>query len=443
MQITATSTSGLKREFKVAFGAGDIDALMNEKLKTLGQRVQLPGFRRGKAPVSLLKKQYGPSLMGEVLEECVSKATAQAIKENDLRPALQPKIEVTKFDEKEGLEYTMAVEVIPEITMPDFRTLAVEKAVCPVNDTMVDEAIQKLAEGQKDFADNDAGRAAQKGDAVKIDFLGKKDGVAFQGGSAEGYTLELGSGMFIPGFEDQLIGAKAGAKVEVNVTFPENYGNADLAGQPAVFDVTVHEVRAPKPVVIDDELAKRFGLEGLDALKKAVRDQMDADMSGMSRAWAKRKLLDALAEGLRFELPATMVEQEFSAIWNQIKETPGALDEEMKSSGKSEADLEKDYREIAERRVRLGLLLAEVGRLNNIDVKPEEMSQAVMNEARRFPGQEKQVFDYFRKNPEAMARLRAPLFEDKVVDFVLEMAKITEKAVDRDTLVNGPDSEGK
>lgn len=439
MQITPTLNEGLKREFRITVAARDIDASVQAKLATLSQQVRIPGFRPGKAPVALLRKQYGRAVLGEVLEETVSRATDQAMREHELRPAVQPRIEVTKFEEGADLEYTMAVEVLPSIDPGDFRKIKLERLVSKVSDADVDAALERLAQQHKTYRPIAPARPAQKGDVTKIDFVGTVDGAAFAGGSVEDAMLELGSGNFVPGFEDQLVGAKAGDKVQVNVTFPADYGNKELAGKAARFDVNVKELNESIPAAIDDDLAKKLGLPSLAELRTAARQRMEAELKQWSRARLKRSLLDALAELHRFPVPPGMVEQEFEQIWQQLQADPASV-EEMKSSGKAEDALKAEYRAIAERRVRLGLLLAEVGRRNNIEVKPEEVNRAMIEEARRFPGQERQVIEFFRKKPEALARLRAPIFEDKTVDFILEVAEISEREVARDELMRNPES---
>jgi trigger factor len=439
MQITPTLNEGLKREFRITVAARDIDASVQAKLATLSQQVRIPGFRPGKAPVALLRKQYGRAVLGEVLEETVSRATDQAMREHELRPAVQPRIEVTKFEEGADLEYTMAVEVLPSIDPGDFRKIKLERLVSKVSDADVDAALERLAQQHKTYRPIAPARPAQKGDVTKIDFVGTVDGAAFAGGSVEDAMLELGSGNFVPGFEDQLVGAKAGDKVQVNVTFPADYGNKELAGKAARFDVNVKELNESIPAAIDDDLAKKLGLPSLAELRTAARQRMEAEVKQWSRARLKRSLLDALAELHRFPVPPGMVEQEFEQIWQQLQADPASV-EEMKSSGKAEDALKAEYRAIAERRVRLGLLLAEVGRRNNIEVKPEEVNRAMIEEARRFPGQERQVIEFFRKKPEALARLRAPIFEDKTVDFILEVAEISEREVARDELMRNPES---
>lgn len=439
MQITQTQSEGLKREFRVVIGAAAIQSAADEKLKALAERAQMPGFRPGKAPVALLKKQYGRAVLGEVLEEQVNAGLAKTLEDHQLKPAMQPKVDVKKFDEGTDLEYTMEMEVLPEIEPGDFKSISLERLVADIPEGDVDSALQRMADQQKEFETIVEARAAAKGDAVVIDFVGKVSDVAFEGGTAENFTLQLGSGMFIPGFEDQLVGAKAGDKVAVSVTFPEAYANKELAGKPAVFDVTVKELKAPKTVVIDDEFAKRMGLDTLAALKDAVRKQMEQEYAGVARMRVKRKLLDALAAAHSFDVPAGMVGLEFEQIWqNYMSESPEAVAERAKQT-KSEDELKAEYRGIAERRVRLGLLLAEVGRRNNIEVKQEEIGRAIVEQARRFPGQEKQVFDFFRKNEAAANQLRAPIFEDKVVDFILELAKVDEKKVPPAELMADPD----
>lgn len=435
MKVTETSTEGLKREYKVVVPAVDIDKRLNEQLMKLSHQVRMPGFRPGKTPVALLKKLHGKNLMGQVLEEAVNESSRQVIEEKKVRPALQPQIEVTKFEEGASLEYTMSVEIIPEIAAPDFSSLKLEKLVVKATDAEITESLQRIADQQKSFEKAAKSHKAASGDAIVMDFVGRIDGVAFDGGSAEAYQLELGSGSFIPGFEDQLIGVKEGDKVDVKVTFPENYGAKPLAGKDAVFEVTVKEVQKPVAVKIDEDLAKRLGLEDLAALKKAVGDQIEQEYAAMSRARLKRTLLDALSEAHQFDVPAGMVELEFQQIWQQLKQDLEQSAEEGVAAEELGEESEKEYRDIADRRVRLGLLLSEVGQTNNIVVRQEEVNRLIAQEARRYPGQEKMVFEFYQKNQQALAQLRAPLYEDKVVDFIIEMAKVTEKPVSREALV--------
>ncbi len=457
MQVTETSSEGLKREFKVVVARSDIERLMAEKLHQLSQRVRLPGFRPGKVPVKLLKQQYGRSVMSEVVEEQVNAAARQAIADHALRPALQPRVEVTRFEEGTDLECNVAIEVLPDVTIGDFTDIALERLVASVSDERVDDALQRLASQQKTFQPLAEPRPAATGDAVLIDFVGKVDGVAFEGGSATGHQLVLGSGSFIPGFEDQLVGAGAGEARDVRVTFPADYGNKDLAGKDALFEVTLTEVREAPVVAIDDELAKRLGLDDLEALKEAIRQQLKQEYASYTRRKLKRGLLDRLAERYDFPVPPGMVDVEFEQIWRQVVEAEGgqaapAQPQEGAEGGAdaaagavaapatdpaadpADAARREEYRRIAERRVRLGLLLAEVGRANNIEVQAEEVTRAMLEQARRFPGQERKVIDYFQKNPDAMAQLRAPIYEEKVVDFIVELAQVTERDVSPEEL---------
>ena len=441
MQITQTNADGLKRAFKIVIGAKDIDAKIDTKLKSIGDQVRMPGFRPGKAPIGLLKKQYGKAVLGEVLEEEVNGATRQALEQNSLRPAMQPKVEVQKFEEGSDLEYTVEVEVLPDVVPNDFRTIELEKPVADIPETDVDEALNRIAQQQKTFDKVEEVRPAASGDAVVIDFVGKVDGVAFEGGTAADFQLELGSNTFIPGFEDQLIGTKVGDQVAVNVTVPAEYGNKDLAGKAAVFDVTVKELRASQAVVIDDDFAKKLGMDSLTALRDAVRKQIQQDYGQLSRQRVKRKLLDVLSDTHSFEVPPGMVDMEFQQIWQQLQGSSPEAVAEREKSGKSEDELKTEYRGIAERRVRLGLLLAEVGRQNNIEVKQEEVTRAMFEQARRYPGQERQFLEFFKKNPQAADQLRAPIFEDKVVDFILELAKVNETKVAPADLMKDPDAD--
>jgi len=429
MQVTQTNTDGLKREFKIVISAQQVQSQVNDRLRELGDQVKLPGFRPGKVPLALLKQRYEQSVRGEVLERAVHDSQHKLLDEHKIRPAGQPKIDNVKFEDGSDLEFSVELEVIPEITPIDFKTVSLEKVTIEVPESAVTESLERIAKRQRQSAPIEGDRAAANGDVVVIDFVGRVDGVEFQGGKAEGQYLELGSGMFIPGFEDQLVGAKKGDKKLVKVTFPEDYGNAELAGKAAEFDVTVNEIREMKDVPVDDELAKSLGLDDLDALKKSAREQIEKEYGSVARARTKRKLLDVLADKHEFALPEGLVEAEFAAIWQQIEQDMKAdrLDEEDK--GKSEETLKAEYRDIAKRRVKLGLLLSEVGRINNIQVPNEDLSRAVMAEARRYPGQEKQVIEYFQKTPEALNQLRAPIYEEKVVDFILDLAKLNERKV--------------
>lgn len=471
MQVNETLNEGLKREFTIVVPASEIDAELNGRLAELAPRMSLPGFRPGKVPPTLLKARYGDSLLGEILEKAVNSNTEMALSERGLRPAVQPRVEITAYDKGKDLEYTVSVELMPEIEPVDFASMTVERTVAAVDDKAVDEALDRMAGQQKDSEPVTEERGAAEGDVVVIDFEGKIDGVPFDGGTAQDHHLELGSNSFIPGFEGQLVGAKTGETRDVTVSFPADYQASHLAGKEAVFTVTLKELRAPKPVAIDDAFAQRFGLDTLDALRSAVREQMQGEFAEAARAKTKRTLLDALAERHSFAVPPGMVEEEYRGIVHQVVAHSGEAgqeqghdhdhdhdhghdhdhdhgnDEHHDHSGDPSEDekiSEEDraeYRQIAERRVRLGLLLSEVGRMNNIQVTDEEVTSAIRSQAGRFPGQEKFVFEYYQKNPQALAQIRAPLFEDKVVDFILEMATVTEKQVTPEQLFADDDDD--
>ncbi len=427
MQVTEIDANGLKREFKVVIPAVQLETRMQDRLSEIARTIRLPGFRPGKVPLKLVRQKYGASVMGEVVEQAVNDGAQAAIAEKGLRPAIQPKVEITSYDPGSDLEFKMAVETLPEITPMDFATIAIEREKASVLDAEVDEAIARIAEHHEDSAVVD--RAAQAGDMVVIDFVGRQDGIVFPGGSAEGYQLKLGAGTFIPGFEDQLVGKKAGDEALVQVTFPEAYGNEGLAGKGAEFEVKLHEVREPKPATLDDEFAKKLGVDTLDALRQAVLEEIGREIDSLSRGRVKRRLLDVLAANHDFPVPGSMVDHEFDAIWTQLEKDRAEGKIDPTDAGKSDDELKAEYRALSERRVRLGLLLAEVGRGNGITVSQEDLNRALMAEARQFAGQEHLVFQYYRNNPEALDGLRAPIFEDKVIDFILELAQVADKDV--------------
>jgi trigger factor len=431
MQVTELSADGLKRQFKIVVPAGDLSAKVDERLAELAQTAQLPGFRKGKVPVGLLKKQYGQALYGEALEQAVNQSTAKAIEDRGLKPALQPRVDLKELAEGKDVEFEVAIEVLPEIGKLDFSGIELERLKAAVPDKDVDDAVERIAKANREQKPVDPPRPAQKGDALKLDFVGSVGGVEFPGGKAEDYVLELGSGSFIPGFEDQLLGAEVGKPLDVKVTFPADYGNAELAGKEAVFKCTVKEIREFVDKPADDELAKKNNFENLEAMRKAVADRIGQDYAQVSRSMIKRQLLDKLAEGHKFAVPEGLVEGEFNSIWRRVEEA-------KKAGEKLEDDedkMRKEYREIAERRIRLGLLLADVGRSNSIDVTPEELNQAVMREAMRYPGQERQVLEFYGKNAELKEQLKAPIFEEKTVDFILELARVNEKSVTPEELL--------
>ncbi|MFQ5958035.1 MAG: trigger factor [Alphaproteobacteria bacterium] len=439
MLVTETRADGLKREFTVVVDAQDIENRIQGRLQKLTQTVRMPGFRPGKVPASLLRKQFGDSIRGEILEEAVNQSSAQALAEKGVRPAIRPKIEVVRFDEGADLEYTMAVELMPDIVPADFRKIKLVRETAEAAEADVDATVERLAAREKNFVPVEAGVAAVKGDALLIDFIGKIDGVPFEGGSSTDHVLELGSSTFIEGFEDRLIGAKAGDHVSLNVTFPKEYVNDELAGRDAVFEVDVKEIQKVDSVPVDDAFAQSHGFSDLAAMGAAVREQIERDYAAVSRAKLKRALLDALAEQHEFPVPEGMVDIEFDAIWKRVKEDMAEDRLDPDDVGRSEEELRDEYRVIAERRVRLGLLLSEVGRLNNISVEQDEINRAIMERARAFPGQENAVIGFYRQNPEALNELRAPLFEDKVVDFILEMADIDERKVSVAELMRDPE----
>ena len=431
MQVTELSAEGLKHQFKIVVPSSELTSKIDERLAEMAKTAALPGFRPGKVPVSLLKKQYGQALFGEAVEAAVNTSTAKAIEDRGLKPALQPRVDLKQLEEGKDVEFEVVVEVLPEIGQLDFSGVELERLKAEVPEKDIDEALERIAKANREQKPVDPPRAAQKGDAIKLDFVGSVDGVEFPGGAAQDYVLEIGSGSFIPGFEDQLVGAEIGKPVDVKVTFPAEYGAPELAGKDAVFKCTVKEVLEYVDTPADDELAKKNNFENLEAMRKAIGERIGQDYTQISRTMIKRQLLDKLADSHKFAVPEGLVEGEFNAIWQRIEEA-------KKNGQKVEEDEEKmrkEYRDIAERRVRLGLLLADVGRSNSIDVTPEELNQAAMREAMRYQGQERQVLEYFSKNPEVKDQLRAPIFEEKTVDFILELAKVSEKSVTPEELL--------
>ncbi len=429
MQVTETKAEGLKHGFKVVVPAETIAEKVTDKIKSIGENATIPGFRKGKAPESFLRQRYEKAVMGEVLDELIQSESSKTLSERSLRPAMRPKIEITAFDEGKDLEFTLDVEVIPEIIPVDFATISLEKLIAEIPEEEVEKALERLAAARSDSEPVKEDRAAKNGDITVIDFVGSIDGVEFPGGKGENYSLELGSGSFIPGFEDQLVGKKAGEKVDVKVPFPADYHAKDLAGKDAVFAVTVKELREKKAAEINDDFAKFFGKDSLEELREMIRSELTREYEGVSMSNLKRVLLDALADAHDFPVPESMLDLEFDAIWKQVQtaKDKNQLDED--DAGKTEDELRDEYRAIAERRVRLGLLLAEVGMKNKIAVTDADLNRAIMMEARQFPGQEKAVFDFYAKHPEMLDRLRAPLFEEKVIDFILKAVKLNEKKV--------------
>ena len=441
MEVIQTAADGLKREFKIVVDAKDITIRIDARLEEIRKTANLPGFRPGKVPVSMLRKRYGDALRGEILEQAVSESSAQAITENNLRPAMQPAIKITEFEPGGNLEYSMSVEVMPDITLGDFSEIKLTRLVGEVGEDEVNEMLDRMAAADKNFVTVAKPRKAKKGDALVIDYVGTVDGVEFAGGSAKNHTLELGTNAFIEGFEDQLIGAKPGDHVAVKVTFPEVYGNADLAGKPAVFEVDVTALQEVKPAAIDDAFAQSRGFDDLAALRAMAKDRMSQDYAGVTRAQVKRALLDKLAGLYDFSVPPGMVDGEFEAIWKHLMEEREKNEMDPSDVGRDDDELREEYRAIAERRVRLGLLLSEVGRIRNISVTEDEVKRAVMERAKSFPGQEEIVLKHYQENPQALDELRAPLFEEKVVDLIISESTVTDKKVSIEALMNAPEEQ--
>ena len=448
MQVTETAADGLKREYTITVPAGDLEQEITRRLGEIGRQVRLPGFRPGKVPMQILRTRFGPSVRGEVLQSTLQASSAEAISERKLRPALPPKVDIVSANEGADLEYKMAVEVLPEIPEPSFADLDIERLVVEVQDEEVDRAVERIAEQQR--KSEVVERPAERGDILLVDSEGRIGEHEIPGAGGKDRRIVLGTVNSLPGLEDQLVGATAGEHRKVRVTFPTDYAVADLAGKDADFDVDVKEVRRHLPTAIDDELGQAVGLENLAELRQELRQRLQRDYDAASRLRLKRSLLDKLAERYDFPVPPGMVDLEFDNIWRQY-ETQKALPpavadaDAMPAAGAAGADAipatpapgmsqsdeaaKGEYRRIAERRVRLGLLLAEVGRRNNITVGPDEVNQAIAREARRHPGHERQVIDFYRQNPGTIDTLRAPIFEDKVIDFIVELAKIGERKV--------------
>jgi len=449
MQVTQTLDEGLKREFKIVVPAQDLDARLNERLTSLKDRVNINGFRKGKVPLAHLKKLYGKSVMAEVVEQAVADANRKIVDDNGLKLAMQPKVNFPEDkDEVEGvlsgksdLSLGVELEVLPTFEVKDVSEIKLEKLVADVDDAEVDEAVERIAKQNQSFTPKAEGEAAADGDRVTIDFVGTTDGEAFEGGSATDQPLTLGSNTFIPGFEEQLVGVKTGDETVVKVSFPETYGAAHLAGKAAEFAVTVKGIEAPGALSIDDEFAKGMGFEDVVGLKDAVRNQISTEYARVSRQRVKRELLDALDGQYDFALPPTLVEQEFENVWRQVEQDLARSGRTFADEETTEDDAKAEYRKIAERRVRLGLVLAEIGETHEVKVTDDEVTRALVERARQFPGQEQQVWDFYRQRPEALAELRAPIFEDKVVDLVLEKASVSERKVGKDELLAEPDAD--
>ena len=449
MQVTETLSEGLRREYSVVVPAADLDAKVNDRLAELKDRVRINGFRPGKVPVNHLKRLYGRAVLAEAIEAAVQEVNAKIVSDYGLRLAGQPKVTLPEAaDEVKGvvegkadLSYSVALELLPKIELADFKDLTLEKLVADVADAEVDEGVQRIADQNRPYGAKGEGAKAETGDRVVVSFVGRIDGAPFEGGTAEDIATVIGSRTLLPGFEDQLVGMAAGESRTFKVTFPDNYPSENLKGKEAEFDVTAKAVEAPGTVKIDDEFAKSLGLDSLDKLKQAVKERLAQEHAGVTRQRLKRALLDQLDERHKFDLPPSMVEEEFNNVWKTITEDLQAQGRSFSDEDTSEDDAKAEYRKIAERRVRLGLVLSEIGERNQIKVTEEEVTRAVVERARQFPGQEQQVWELYRKNPQALASLRAPLFEEKVVDFLVELAKVTERTVPREELYKEDEGE--
>ncbi len=433
MQVTETLNDGLKRGYAITVTAAELDDKVNEKLAEAQPEIEMKGFRKGKVPMPLLKKQFGQRLLGEAMQETIDGAMAKHFEDSGDRPAMQPEVKMTNEDWKEGddVNVEMSYEALPDIPEVDLGKIKAERLVVKADDAAVDEALGNLAETAQDFKARKKGSKAKDGDQVVMDFVGKVDGEAFEGGSAEDYPLVLGSNSFIPGFEEQLVGSKAGEEKEVTVTFPEDYGAENLAGKEAVFDCTVKEVKEPVAAEINDELATKFGADDLDALKGQIGERLEAEYSGAARAVMKRGILDELDKLVSFDLPPSLVKAEADQIAHQLfhEENP-----DVEGHDHEKVEPTDEHNKLAERRVRLGLLLAELGQKAEVEVSDAEMTQAIMNQARQYPGQERQFFEFVQQNAQMQQQLRAPIFEDKVIDYITELAKVTDKEVSKDDL---------
>lgn len=439
MQVTETNTDGLKREFKVVVPASELDARLNDRLAQLKDRVQLRGFRPGKVPVTHLKKVYGRGVMAEAIEEVVRETNAKIVTDRGFKLAMDPKITMPESQSeiegvisgKSDLAYTVALEVVPPITLADFKQITLERLTAEVTDQEVDEAVGKIAEQNRPFGPKGEGGKVEAGDRVVVKFTGTMDGEPFEGGSGEDIPVSVGSNTFIPGFEDQLIGMTAGETRTVTVTFPKNYLAPKLAGKDAVFEVTAKSIETPGTVDINDAFAKTLGMESLDRVKIVVRERLAREHASASRQKLKRALLDQLDKLHQFAPPPTLVEEEFKNVWGTVMSDLQSQNRTFADEGTTEEKAREEYRAIADRRVRLGLVLAEIGDKNNIKVTDDELTRAIVEQARQYPGREQEVWDHYRKNPNAVATLRAPIFEEKVVDFIVELAAVTDKPVSR------------
>ncbi|MCB9929411.1 MAG: trigger factor [Alphaproteobacteria bacterium] len=424
MQVTETLNEGLKREFDCVIAAAEISEKVDAKLQEIAPTMRLPGFRPGKVPMKVLRQRFGKSVSGEVIDEVVRTGIQSTMDDRNLRPAEEPKIENVEYADGADFKFRLKAEVLPEIAAMDFATLELEKLEPEIPDSEVDEALQRMAESRRDRIDVTEARPAADGDVVVIDFVGSVDGEEFPGGAADGYELALGSGQFIPGFEEQLVGLNVGDEKTVTVTFPEDYGAEHLAGKEASFAVTLKGLKELGPAEVNEALAEKFGAESLDDLRRQMRETMEREYAEVGRNKLKRELFDLLDKAHVFPLPETLVDLEFDGIWREVEQQLQGDEAEDVRDGKSDDELRAEYRTVAERRVRLGLLLSEVGRQNNIAVSPQDLQTAVARQAAQYPGQEEMVQKFYMENPQMLGQLQAPILEDKVVDYILELAKV-------------------
>jgi trigger factor len=440
MNITETTTEGLRRQLKVVIGADELERRLSARLDELKSKARLKGFRPGRVPKEHLRKIFGRSVMAEVVQQAVAETSRAALSQRDERPAFQPTVGLPEseaeidgvFAGKSDLAYTLSFEVLPHFELMNFGKLALEKPVAPVTDADIDSSLDRLLAANVRYKPKDG--AAKSGDRLIIDFTGSIAGKPFEGGAAEDAPVVLGSDNFIPGFEEGLKGARAGDSREIDVTFPDDYPEARLAGKAAQFVVKVKDVGAPETPPLDDEFAKSLGIESVDALRDTVKQRLEQDRAAASRLKVKRALLDALSEGHKFELPPTLVDNEFKTIWDQVTADLERSKHSFEDEGTTEEKAREEYRELAARRVRLGLVLSEVGNRNQIAVSEDEINRALLERVRQFPGQERKVYDHYRNNPDLLAEFKAPIFEDKTVDFILELAKVTEQKVSPEQL---------
>jgi trigger factor len=449
MEVTETLSDGLKREFQVQVPAADLEARVTERLGELKDRVNLRGFRPGKVPVTHLRKIYGKAVMAETIEAVIRELNAQIVSERGLKLAMEPKVTIPNeasavekvIGGQSDLAYTLALEILPKIELADFKGIKLGRQVAEVTEAQVNDALEKIAEQNRPFAVKPAGAKVEKGDRIVIDFAGRIDGAPFEGGTGGDVGVNVGAGTFLPGFEDQLVGMTVGETRVVKVTFPDNYLNTQLARKNAEFDVTVKSLEAPGQVTPDDAFAKSLGLESLDKLKEAVKGRLQQEHAALSRQKLKRQLLDKLDEMHKFALPPTLAEDEFKNVWTTVENDLKAQGRTFADEGTTEEKAREEYRAIAERRVRLGLVLAEIGEKNKITVTEDEITRAIVERARQVPGREQEVWEYYRKTPAAVAAIRAPIFEEKVVNFLIELATVTEKQVSREDLLKDEEDE--